>query len=462
MRHRPLQPRSGAATILLILLVLAGCSVLPTGRPSGASQPGEEATPTPIPTPITISKPTYTVARGPVTKRLIVGGRIVPVTEKQVFFRTSGRVRAVLAQNGDRVKTGQVLAELEMADVARDLTGSQLNLERAEARLQSAESDLQQNIRRAQANLDIAQENLAIIEIQNPAPRKKAAEVALEKADLARQQAQAAYDEIAWRNDRGASPEAAALQQATLNCTTAQAAYDLAAQDIATHSHRVTIAQREVDLAQIGLDSLRGGVDPLLVNDVQQAQAAVARLKAAVTAAQLVAPIDGVVQLAFIVSEGAAVDAFQYVASVADLTALEGWGESASVNLDQVSVDMPATVALISRPGVEINGRVRQLPATGMLAGGAQDRGLRITLDQSAAEGGYAAGDIIRITIVLEQKPDVLWLPPAAVRTFEGRKFVVVQEDAGQRRVDVELGIASEDRVEIAGGLTAGQVIVGP
>ena len=122
---------------------------------------------------------------------------------------------------------------------------------------------------------------------------------------------------------------------------------------------------------------------------------------------------------------------------------------------------MPATVSLISRPGVEINGRVRQLPATGMLAAVTRTETCASRWIPVAAEAGYASGDIIRITIVLEQKPDVLWLPPAAIRTFEGRKFVVVQENAGQRRVDVKLGIESEDRVEIASGLTEGQIVVG-
>jgi hypothetical protein len=186
------------------------------------------------------------------------------------------------------------------------------------------------------------------------------------------------------------------------------------------------------------------------------------KLKSAVTDAQIVAPIDGQVQLAFILYEGTAVDAFKYVATVSDLTALEAHAETVNAALDQVSVGMPAVVALIARPGVEINGRVRQMPATGTLAAGGQNNDLRIALDAGGAAAGYASGDVIRITIVLEQKPDTLWLPPAAIRTFEGRKFVVVQENAGQRRVDVKLGIQSEDRVEIAGGLTEGQIVVGP
>jgi multidrug efflux pump subunit AcrA (membrane-fusion protein) len=67
------------------------------------------------------------------------------------------------------------------------------------------------------------------------------------------------------------------------------------------------------------------------------------------------------------------------------------------------------------------------------------------------------------VNVVLERKDDVLWLPPQAIRTFEGRKFVVVQEEGeAQRRVDVKVGIESEDRVEIEEGLTEGQVVIGP
>ena len=65
------------------------------------------------------------------------------------------------------------------------------------------------------------------------------------------------------------------------------------------------------------------------------------------------------------------------------------------------------------------------------------------------------------MTIVLEEKQDVLWLPPAAIRRFQGRNFVVVQDGVAQRRVDVRIGIESEERVEILEGLTEGQVVIG-
>jgi multidrug efflux pump subunit AcrA (membrane-fusion protein) len=346
--------------------------------------------------------------------------------------------------------------------VERDLAGSQLDLARAQARLKAAETELQGNIKRAQASLDIARENLAIIKAQDPTPRKTKAEVALERADLARKQAQSAYDAIAWRNDRGATPQAAALQQATLNYTEALAAYELALQDIAIHGHQVTIAERQVDLAQIALDSLSGGVDQLLVNDVNKAQLAVTKLQAAVADAQIVAPFDGQVQVGAILSEGMAVDAYRFVATVSDLTALEVRVDTLpSASLSQLAEGMPATVLLVGRPGVELKAHIRRLPASGQLASGDQDKSLHIALENSSVSVGYQLGDLTRVALVLEQKPDVLWLPPAAIRTFEGRRFVVVQESGGQRRADIKVGIEGDDRVEIISGLTEGQIVVG-
>ena len=49
-----------------------------------------------------------------------------------------------------------------------------------------------------------------------------------------------------------------------------------------------------------------------------------------------------------------------------------------------------------------------------------------------------------------------------AVRNFQGRNFVVIQGGDTQRRVDVQLGIQSDNRVEILEGVTEGDVVVGP
>ena len=70
-------------------------------------------------------------------------------------------------------------------------------------------------------------------------------------------------------------------------------------------------------------------------------------------------------------------------------------------------------------------------------------------------------GDVAQVTITLARKDDALWLPPQAVRAFEGRRFVVVKDGDRQRRQDVKVGIISTDRIEILEGVKEGDVIIG-
>jgi hypothetical protein len=47
------------------------------------------------------------------------------------------------------------------------------------------------------------------------------------------------------------------------------------------------------------------------------------------------------------------------------------------------------------------------------------------------------------------------------VRSFEGRRFVVVRTGDRERRVTVRTGIETEERIEILEGVKEGDVIVG-
>ncbi len=89
------------------------------------------------------------------------------------------------------------------------------------------------------------------------------------------------------------------------------------------------------------------------------------------------------------------------------------------------------------------------------------DKSSRVTVNQSPAEAGFELGDLVRVTVELERKDDVLWLPPQALRMFEGRRFAVIQDGDMQRREDVVVGIITPERVEVKEGLEEGQVVIG-
>ncbi|HYN89298.1 MAG TPA: efflux RND transporter periplasmic adaptor subunit [Ardenticatenaceae bacterium] len=395
---RDIRAAARCAALVLLLLALPGCSLLPTQRARGQAQTGP--TPTPIPPPVVPRVPTYEVQRGEVVRQLEFTGRIAPVVEQELFFRSAGRVRRVYVELNAQITEGQLLADLEIGDLEREMEAAGLERDAAQARLEAAERDREYAIRRAQVNLEIARLNLE------------------------RAQAQAPPD-----------------------------------------TFEVAIKEQELALAEIELEVLERGLDPQWETDVERAEARAEALEAAVADAQLVAPFEGQL-LSMTAREGAVVEAFEPVSRVADPSELEVSAELISSQLQELAEGMAATITLVSRPGEEIQGTLRRLPdpyGTGGSGdeGAGTDSSARVALDATAVDAGFELGDLARVLVVLERKEDALWLPPQAVRTFEGRSFVVVQEGEAQRRVDVEAGIRVDDRVEIVEGLSAGQTVVG-
>jgi HlyD family secretion protein len=83
-------------------------------------------------------------------------GKIQPKTQVNISANTTGRVTRLAVQEGQRVKAGQFLLEID----PRSLEGQ---LQRGEASVAAARSSLDQahtNVEQAKANLALAQQNL--------------------------------------------------------------------------------------------------------------------------------------------------------------------------------------------------------------------------------------------------------------------------------------------------------------
>jgi hypothetical protein len=85
---------------------------------------------------------------------------------------------------------------------------------------------------------------------------------------------------------------------------------------------------------------------------------------------------------------------------------------------------------------------------------------VRLSLDNDS--NSLQPGTLAQVSVVLEEREDVLWVPPGAIRNFQGRTFVILQNGARQHRVDIETGIESMNQVEILNGLEQGQIIAAP
>lgn len=455
-KTKNLRHRRPSAFYLFLLLLLISC---------GTGETAESIlTPTPLPTPIVPEKPVYVVEQGTVVNALEFTGRVSPVQEQALFFKSDGFVDQIFVQRGDMVAAGDVLAQLEITDLQNQLAQANVALETAELRLTQAEQERQDalaeaainrkkialQLQQGQVNSNSATLVSAQIELENAQQRLAAAEYELQKSrdrdwepeDLRRQYEQGV--EFA--------QEALAVAQARYNDALAGSSSGVVARQI---------LEQELALADLRLEQLERGIDPLMELNVEQARLDVQQIENQIADAQLIAPFAGEV-LSLNVRPGDRAEAFATAVILAQPQNLEITAELGSDQLSQLTVDQPATITLSNRPEEPFGGTVRQLPyafSGGTSGSDNEDSRVRIQFDNPPAN--LALGELATVVVILEEKENVLWLPPAAIRTFQGRTFVVIEETNGQRRADVRLGIQSPTRVEILEGVEVGDVVIG-
>jgi HlyD family secretion protein len=456
--------------LILVLFVLTACA--PQGAPSA---------PTPIPTPIVAQKPTYTVQRGEVVRVLELRGRVSAVKQEDLFFGVNGVVDQVLVSRGDMVKAGQVLAHLTeresleaaLADSRLDLIKTQKALDALteEADLHSAEALVA--MLKAQTELEEAKNERARLD----RPRASAITIAEAETHFALMEENLIEARKQWENVENrlvTDPERA---MALMNLTNAQRARDQALanlnwyvghsteQQISAADAKVALAEAKYQEAVREYERLKDGPDPY---DIAIAEATLARAQVNLNKAQadldnltITAPFDGQV-LSMAMAPGMQVTAFKTVLTLVDPEGLEITLLPTSTELAEISVGQAALIRLPNRPGQEYSGIVRHLPLSSgsSSSGQGSDQSVRVSLEDSSTE--LTMGEVATVLIQLEERENTLWISPAALRTFQSRDFVIIQDGEVQRRVDIRLGLKSQDRVEILEGLSEGQVVLGP
>ncbi len=498
----------------LVLALVTGC-----GSTGSQNASANEATPTPLPTPIVPEKPVYTVEAGTVVQTLEFTGRASPVLEQELFFETNGNVSEVFVARGDWVQAGDVLAELDVEDLEKQLSQKTISLETAQLRLEQAQLEATEAITTALSKVEEAQDSLESAEATSASDLAEArAAVAsagvsldnarlnltiVQKSDTVSKDVREAEYEAAWweafygeclqKYERGEIDKTRldlewnnllaakdrletararaqlALSQAEAQVTQAEESLRQARVRLAELQEKPAVADAEAALqqAETGYEQAIADADPesynlrLLALDLEQIQMDIEDLEGQVANARLIAPFEGQI-LSLNVKAGDAAQAFDAVGVLADPNELEITAELGSEELSQMALNQQAVITLRNRPGETFGGTVRQLPYP--YGGTTVDTGDDDTAVHVAIEGDVdmTLGELATVSIVLQEKENVLWLPPAAIRTYQGRDFVVVQlDDGSQKRVDVLLGIVTDERVEITAGLEEGQTIVG-
>ena len=388
----------GLRRLILLLFLLTGCGLQPITEPR---RPDPATEPTIVPTAIAVEKPIYSVARGSVTSQLFKSGRIVPIEQSRLSFALDGQIDALLVSSGDVVEAGDMVAMLDTSGLELALSSAETNLTLTQQQLTIAEENNATNLRKAEINVELAQLDL---------------DFAIEEA--------------------GDSPTPI--------------------QTLAIEKRK-----RELELAQLNLRQFDVAVDPELANEIVQIERQIESIKTQIAQSTLVSPISGTVMVVN-VDEGDSISAAETVLIIADLERIEVEVTLTDRELQTLAEGLAAVGTNPSRPETAFPMTVRQLPYPyGSGAQGAESF-VRIAFDAASQLNELSIGDRVEVAILLENRDSVLWLPPAAIREFNGRLFVVVEDGQTQKRVDIKVGLQNDNQVEIETGVIEGQLVVGP
>lgn len=443
-RHAP------TMMLLLFVLLLAACQ--------GGGLEGEvEPTSTPIPTAPAIARPTFIVQRGDVREILEFTGRWQPRDQMSLSFEIGGTIRRVNVQRGDTVSAGQLLADYQITDLEDQLASAQLSLETALASLESGTEGSVQTVADAEVQLANARLTLESRRASSPWTSVASARIDVQSAEQAVANAQRSYDEAISRPEQDADVVDNAyeqLQNARQNLRSRQISYDSAAQNFNNQEFDVAQAENAVIQAELALERARaGGGNPDGEQSVRSAQLQIDQINADIARSSLYAPIDGEV-LEVNIIPGDAVQAFEVVITIGRPEPKEALASLAIADAQRLSVGMVGECNILNDPNSLVQCIVRRLPLSSQDA----DQTTRV----AATLPNAALGQLIEVDMPLQVREGVLWLPPEAIRTFQDRTFVVLETPEGQRVADVELGLQTDERVEIISGVNEGDIVVGP
>jgi multidrug efflux pump subunit AcrA (membrane-fusion protein) len=461
--------------ILMVVVVGCGAQINLPGQPTAASpavnpvgggggggiQPVAQqpvaATSTPIPTAPAVARPTYLVQRGDVQDILETSGRWLPRDQLTLSFPVAGQVRTVYVQRNAAVRKDTVLADLQITSLENDLANALINLDTARANLGVTTSQ-QQSIQTAQINL--ANAKLRLQQLKNNAPWQnvntsynnlKSAEAALEKArrDL---DTALSRPELAASNVNQARET---VRQAEVSLLNAQNSYFSAAASFNSNKFDQETQQNAIVQAELQLKNAQSGteIDPSKLANVQTAQLRVDQIRKNIEQSTIKAPIDGEI-LDVTIKPGDAIKAFDVVITIGKSQPREVVANIAFGDASQLSIGLIGIAQPLNRPDQAVQSIVRRVPTSARDS----DQTTRV----AAQLDTLASGTIVELKLPKKVRPNVLWLPPVAIRTFQGRTFVVVRTTDGPRSQDVTVGLQTKDRVEIIAGVNEGDIVEGP
>lgn len=382
-------------------------------------------------------------------------GSLQPKDTINILPGAAGKVEAVLVEVGDVVNEGDPIAVLE------DDT-YQTQVKQAEAALESAKLNLAkmklgsrpEEIAAAQAAVELAKANLNDIATVDDDERTQAASnLARAQANLKR--AQAEYDKIAWAGEVGTTPQAIALQEATIGYETALAVYNKQ-----TNPSDSQLAPLMLQVAQAELQRALT-TQPFRQIDFAQAEVGIKQAEAGLEAAKLqlketiiTAPFDGVVS-ELNITKGDRVSPQMPVATFIshELEAEIGVQESA---ISQLEVGQSSSLQVTAYPGQDFPGVLSSVSPVA----DPDSRTFSVKVTPTEGQELLRSGMFADVHVLAQENQNTILAPREAIIQTNPPSVFVVNNDNTVSERTVTTGLYDQTSVEILQGLQPGDLVV--
>ena len=353
------------------------------------------------------------VERGDLARVVVATGKIQPLSKVEVKSKASGIVKKLYVDYGDRVKQGQLLAELD------------------KVQLQAAERAFRANLQAAEAALDSAKATLERSKVDAEGPDVPFLKLNMERAE------QMYKDGVMSKS---------LVEDAEKN-------YQLALNKQVSAQRNLAVSKAEIAKSEA---------------QVAQARASLENAQEDLRNSTIVSPIEGLV-LSRDVNVGDAVSSILVLGSQATLIMTLGdvsevyvQGKVDEADIGKVYLNQPARIVVESFKDKKFTGKVTKISPLGKEKDNVTTFEVRVSISNPGGE--LKANMSANAEILLEEKKNVLMIPEAALIYDKERKASIEIPDAkadnGKKQLSVKLGISNGVKTEILEGLNEKQQVI--
>jgi len=354
-----------------------------------------------------------TVEKGDLARVVVATGKIQPLSKAEIKSKASGIVKKIYVDYGDRVKSGQVLAELDKVQLEAAVRAARANMEAAEAALLSSQAALERN------------------KVDAEGPDVPYLKLSMERAH------QMLKDGVMSKS---------VVEDAEKN-------YQLALNKQMSAQRNLAVSKAEISKAQA---------------QAAQSKAALDNAEEDLRNSTIISPIDGLV-LSRDVNVGDAVSSILVLGSQAtpimtlgDVSEVYVQGKVDEADIGKVYLNQPARIVVESFKEKKFEGKVTKISPLGKEKDNVTTFEVRVSISNFSGE--LKANMSANAEILLEEKKSVLMAPEAAMIYDKDRNAQVEIPDAkgqnGKKKVNVKLGISNGVKTEILSGLNEKQQVI--